>query len=60
MKGRSTVLVSHRISTVKNANRILVIDHGKIIESGTHEQLINMGGTYASLYEMQQLEEQIT
>ena len=58
MKGRSTVLVSHRISTVKNANRILVIDQGKIIESGTHEQLINLGGTYASLFEMQQLEEQ--
>jgi ATP-binding cassette subfamily B multidrug efflux pump len=58
MKGRSTVLVSHRISTVKNANRILVIDQGKIIESGTHEQLINLGGTYASLFEMQQLEGQ--
>lgn len=58
MKGRSTVIVSHRISTVKNANRILVIEQGRIIESGTHEQLINMGGTYSALFEMQQLEEQ--
>ena len=49
----TTLLISHRFSTVRMADRILVIDEGKILEEGTHEQLMNKGGRYATLYRMQ-------
>jgi ATP-binding cassette subfamily B protein len=58
MKGRTTIFVSHRISTVKNAERIIVLDQGRIVEEGTHDNLMKIGGHYAELYEMQLLEEQ--
>lgn len=51
MKDRTTVIIAHRVSTVKNADRIIVIDSGKIAESGTHEELMNKGGVYTRLYE---------
>lgn len=51
--GRSAVLISHRFSTVRMADRILVLSGGAIIESGSHEQLLALGGTYADLFELQ-------
>lgn len=52
-KNKTLILVSHRFSTVRNANKILVIDCGKIIESGVHEDLIALGGQYAKLFSTQ-------
>ena len=59
MKSRTTLLVSHRISTVKGADQICVLDEGQIVERGTHEHLITQNGLYASLYEKQLLEEEL-
>ncbi len=56
-KGRTTLVVAHRLSTVKNANRIAVIDDGQVAESGTHEELIEKGGIYKDLYSLQFREE---
>lgn len=50
MKGRTVFIIAHRLSTVKNSDVIMVLDHGEIIECGTHEQLIESGGTYSKLY----------
>ena len=52
-QGRTTIVVAHRLSTIKRANSIAVIDHGKIIEQGTHEELMDLGGTYKNLYSLQ-------
>jgi ATP-binding cassette subfamily B protein len=49
MRGRSVVVVAHRLSTVRRADRIAVVDHGRIAEIGTHDELIATGGRYASL-----------
>jgi ATP-binding cassette, subfamily B, multidrug efflux pump len=58
-RGRTVFLVSHRISTVKDADVILVLDHGRILERGTHSQLIASGGLYAELHQRQLLEEEL-
>ena len=50
MEGRTVFVIAHRLSTVKNSNAIMVLDHGRIIERGTHEQLIDMKGQYYQLY----------
>jgi len=50
---KTLILVSHRFSTVRNANKIVVIDHGKIVESGSHEDLLKLDGTYAYLFNLQ-------
>jgi ATP-binding cassette subfamily B protein len=57
MKGRTSIIISHRISTVKDADEIVVIDEGKIKERGTHEMLLSLGGWYHDLYRKQLLEE---
>jgi ATP-binding cassette, subfamily B, multidrug efflux pump len=59
MRQRTTILVAHRVSTVKNADRIVVLREGRIIERGTHDELLLMGGYYADLYQKQLLEEEL-
>ena len=59
MQGRTTILISHRVSTVRNADRIAVLAGGRIAELGTHDELLARGGYYAGLYEKQQLEEEL-
>ena len=51
--GRTTLVVAHRLSTIKNADRILVVEGGKIIEEGTHSVLLSQNGEYAKLYNLQ-------
>ncbi|HEX9902221.1 MAG TPA: ATP-binding cassette domain-containing protein, partial [Acidobacteriota bacterium] len=57
MKDRTTLIIAHRLSTVRNADRIFVIDNGRIAESGTHEELCRLEGIYTRLYELQFPEE---
>jgi ATP-binding cassette subfamily B protein len=52
-KGRTTLVVAHRLSTIRNADEIAVVMEGRITERGTHDQLIAKGGTYQSLYALQ-------
>jgi ATP-binding cassette subfamily B protein len=52
-KGKTAVLISHRFSTVRMADRILVLSGGRIIESGSHEELVARRGVYADLFELQ-------
>ena len=56
-KSRTTIIVSHRISAVRNANKILVIDGGEVIESGSHNELLAKNGFYAEMYTKQLAEE---
>jgi ATP-binding cassette subfamily B multidrug efflux pump len=58
MKGKTSILIAHRISTIKNADKIIVLDGGKIIEQGNHEQLLQLEGAYADMYQNQLLEEE--
>jgi len=59
MRDRTSLIVSHRISTVRDADVICVLDEGQIIEQGTHDQLLARNGAYADLYERQLLEEEL-
>lgn len=53
MKDRTTLVIAHRLSTVREASRIIVLDHGRIVEEGTHDALIEQDGLYAELYHLQ-------
>ena len=59
MQGRTTILISHRVSTVRHADRIAVLRHGHIVEYGSHDQLMAINGYYAELHQKQQLEEEL-
>ena len=59
MKGRTTFVIAHRLATVRRATRILVFDHGRIVESGTFEQLVARGGIFADLAKAQFMGEPI-
>ncbi len=59
MLGRTTIIISHRVSTVKNADKIIVIDKGVIAEQGSHEELISLGKIYADIYYKQLLEKEL-
>lgn len=58
-KSRTTIIIAHRLSTVRSADRILVIDKGRIVETGSHEQLLRQDGIYRKLYELQFPEEEM-
>jgi subfamily B ATP-binding cassette protein MsbA len=53
MQGRTTMVIAHRLSTVENADRIIVLDQGRIVEMGSHQALLAQGGLYAALHGMQ-------
>ena len=59
MRQRTSIIVSHRISTVRDADQIFVLDGGRIAERGTHDELIPRGGLYAELHKKQLLEEEL-
>jgi len=59
MRGRTTIFISHRVSTVRNADRIAVLHQGRIVELGTHDELIALNGYYTDLYNKQLLEEEL-
>ena len=59
MRGRTTIFISHRVSTVRNADRIAVLHDGRIVETGTHDELLALNGYYSDLYNKQLLEEEL-
>lgn len=56
MEGRTTLIIAHRLSSIRHAHRILILDQGRIVEEGSHEELLGQGGLYSKLYELQSLQ----
>ena len=59
LEGRTTLVIAHRLSTVRRADRVVVLDQGRVVEEGTHAELLALGGTYARLYQGQFREEEV-
>jgi ATP-binding cassette subfamily B multidrug efflux pump len=59
MRQRTSIIISHRVSTVRDADQILVLDEGRLAERGRHDDLVAQGGLYAELYRKQLLEEEL-
>jgi ATP-binding cassette subfamily B protein len=59
MAGRTTLLISHRVSTIQNADEIVVLHGGEIVERGTHAELLAINGAYTELYNKQLIEEEL-
>ena len=59
MRQRTSIIVAHRVSTVRRADQIFVLDQGRIVERGSHERLVALDGIYASLYRKQLLEQEL-
>jgi ATP-binding cassette subfamily B protein len=59
LQGKTSIMISHRVSTIKNADLIIVLGDGRIIEQGRHSELLELGGHYAELYEKQLLKEEL-
>jgi subfamily B ATP-binding cassette protein MsbA len=53
MENRTTLVIAHRLSTIINADRIIVMDQGRIVQQGSHQELLEAGGVYRKLYDMQ-------
>jgi ATP-binding cassette subfamily B protein/subfamily B ATP-binding cassette protein MsbA len=53
IKGRTTLIIAHRLSTLRSVDRLIVLDHGRIVETGRHDELLARGGLYAALYDAQ-------
>jgi subfamily B ATP-binding cassette protein MsbA len=53
MRGRTTLIIAHRLSTIQRADRILVLQEGRLVEDGSHAELLALGGVYAHLWQMQ-------
>ena len=58
-KNRTSIIIAHRLSTIQKANKILVMEHGKIIEAGTHSELLSLNGHYKELVDLQFKEEEV-
>jgi ATP-binding cassette subfamily B multidrug efflux pump len=59
MESRTTILIAHRLSSVRHADRIILLDGGVIAESGTHDELVTLGGLYANMQERQSLTQEL-
>ena len=55
MRDRTSFVIAHRLSTIQGADRILVLDSGRVVESGTHSQLMELGGSYRDMVELQRM-----
>ena len=58
-KGKTTIVIAHRISTLSKSDHVMVLEDGKMTEYGTHEELVKLGGFYADICEKQQLEQEL-